>query len=763
MQRVIVILFAMLLTASLMWPSEGAIHGDGLHLAFGWLITASIAALAVAKGSFENAKLPRCRSLAFVSVMLLLCGIWLSTWHVFYVQGDRRAALNLAFEWSAIGAAWWVARLLLKNINDKQWIPTLLVGLSVGAAIVGIVQHHVTYQRQAEWYQQQKERMESLSGSSDARVSADGLLAAQEFQRMGIPTDGPSQKLFEARLLDSSEPTGPFALANTLGGLLALALVLMVGGLAQTFRERRRIPFLAWSVVAIVIFAVSYGLILTKSRTAWGGLSCGLLMLAVQARGLLSLPGVKRFLAGGALLVMLGAAIGIGTGAVDREVVLESTRSLQFRLSYWMGTAGVIADEPLFGSGPGNFRTHYLKHKVVESSEEILDPHNIVLDAWCMAGMVGFVAICMLMISVVRPMNNKTSKTQEDFGQGKAPLSRPPGVSIGVFCGLLLHLGWRWLNGEAFLDLSGDIFETTNVVIAIPLLGIAFSWCLSGRLSYSSDVMRAALICLFVHLLGAGGLQISVVGLLLLLMHSLSTSDEHSNYRPASQTLKASASGWLIAAVLGCTAGATIWWGLIPVRAAGFQLEMASLQQAQAKHRAAIRACDRAISADLLAKNSRQRKMQVLSYLFVTAVESRAQSENLSDEPTIDITPFYEDAMAACDDVIAADRRSYTGYHFRSRLSERLATVVEGTHLRESAVTDMEQVLSCYPTNSAFWFEYAELLENTQRPRNARNAALKALEIERVNRQWGHSDRYLSPDRLETLHKMSDASKESDE
>ena len=45
MRNPVVILFCMMMTASVLWPSEGAINGDGLHLTILWLVTALVAVI----------------------------------------------------------------------------------------------------------------------------------------------------------------------------------------------------------------------------------------------------------------------------------------------------------------------------------------------------------------------------------------------------------------------------------------------------------------------------------------------------------------------------------------------------------------------------------------------------------------------------------------------------------------------------------------------------------------------------------------------
>ena len=46
-----------------------------------------------------------------------------------------------------------------------------------------------------------------------------------------------------------------------------------------------------------------------------------------------------------------------------------------------------------WGVGPGNFASPYLKYKLPQSSEEILDPHNLFLEVWATAGFWALLAL----------------------------------------------------------------------------------------------------------------------------------------------------------------------------------------------------------------------------------------------------------------------------------------------------------------------------------------------------------------------------------
>ena len=54
------------------------------------------------------------------------------------------------------------------------------------------------------------------------------------------------------------------------------------------------------------------------------------------------------------------------------------------------------------GVGPGNFRAAYLRYKLPESSEEILDPHNLFLEVWATAGFWALLALLAALVLGLR-------------------------------------------------------------------------------------------------------------------------------------------------------------------------------------------------------------------------------------------------------------------------------------------------------------------------------------------------------------------------
>lgn len=676
-------------------------------------------------------------------MILLGLGFWLSTWHVFRVHGDRRAALNLSFEWTAIVAACCLAVRLIRKRSDLQLVVNLLVTLGIGLSAMGIVQHHVTYVHRAVWYQQQV-----------------GHASFSELQRIGVPTDGPGRALFEGRLLDSTEPVGTFALANTLGGVLAVVLVLLAAAMIETFRSVDRRNILCWIVVATYSGVVGYCLLLTKSRTAWVGCALGVGVLFLQQRRSLSVW-LRLFVFGGTCIAVI-SSVGLVTGAIDKEVLLEAPKSLQYRLFYWVGATGVISESPVWGSGPGNFRQAYLAHKVAESSEEILDPHNLFFDAWCSGGLIGFVGICLLSVFLLRNMFRPSG------GSGGADATnvrvrrltgRP--VIVAILSATMVFLGWRWFSGGPFWDfVSEDFFLSENLLLLIPTVACV-SVLLVDRFVYvPSTAIRAAASCLLVHLLGAGGLQISVLGTLLFVLYTLSSF----RWDLPEKTINSVTSYNLprVAAAFCCVAGIlAIAFGVLPVLRSESAVALAEFRLSQGDRSAADLAFDEAIAADQLSVRLRQRKVEQMAYEFMKTAGRYAQNSESPDVLRNGLYDEFRSAVDACDDLIEADRRGVLGYVYRGQITAIMSRATADFAMLNDAVDDLRHVVDTYPTNASHQTSLALLYDEVGNKNLAVGFATSALQQDELNRSWGHADRYLDGDLVAKLKDIVDGNSNS--
>ena len=150
-------------------------------------------------------------------------------------------------------------------------------------------------------------------------------------QEAQVPLDPEHIKVFQDRLLGSSEIFSTFGLANSLAGFLVgplvLALAMVLQNLASREGKGSRLTVIA--MAAPPLLCLLFCLVLTKSRSAYIGLFCATAVLAWQARR--RAPSRLLIGAGVASLVVISTlvAAGLAAGKLDREVVTQSSMSMR--------------------------------------------------------------------------------------------------------------------------------------------------------------------------------------------------------------------------------------------------------------------------------------------------------------------------------------------------------------------------------------------------------------------------------------------------
>ena len=250
-------------------------------------------------------------------------------------------------------------------------------------------------------------------------------------------------------------------------------------------------------------------------------------------------------------ILLTVAALG---GGFDVQVISEAPKSLDYRLQYWTGAMGVIREHPLVGVGPGNFRQHYLRYKVPESSEDIADPHNLVLDLWTSGGL--FCACWIPRLSRLSPW------LPFERGPAEGPALRvTPGIDqaggrtvmTGAACGFLLAVLAPLLSASGDFDFWQLVLFAGWVMIAEVLRRQTIAGALAG------GALAGAALGLFVHLFGAGGIEMpAVVQLFLLIAVAAFAATPGRADTRASRTLVATAGAAGIVLFVGCLLTATL-------------------------------------------------------------------------------------------------------------------------------------------------------------------------------------------------------------
>ncbi len=751
-----------LLTAAFLWPTEDAANGGGLHLVILWLTLGGLLGLRyMIEGRREQGdKLQRAGfGIVDSGVLLILIGHVLSTAYVFHVEGDRRSALNLTFEWAGLFIAWRIFRHL--SIDRLQAIQTLqvVITVSVGLAVMGIWQHHVFYPEQAAWYQGERAELDSAlaepGGAGLFRVSE----IAARFQSKGIPLEGTDRILWENRLLSSSEPFATFSLANTLAGVLATSLVLVMGQALSAWSFRKPSSVAAIIVPLLQATVILYCLVLTKSRSAWAGTVVGFGIVAICRLRTSAAIKILQWSFLGAAFVGLIVGIAAFSGALDKEVIFESSRSLQCRLFYWTGSIETIKEAPLTGAGPGNFRQVYLKHKADEWSEEIRDPHNFLLEAWSAGGIIGFAGLLIFIWGSFRTAFSADAVLETRSEEIIVPRRLRYLVLRSVVLGAVVHLSWLWINGESVhLDLAERL---------LPLSGLIF--CVMGSKGkireLDKHVCLAASVTMMVHLLAAGGFEMPVVMLLLMTTSALGQVGEGISIRQAGSDFFARY--WVCPGISfsALAAAIVIRFGLIDVSGVDrFLLLGDDLLHRQGNPREALLVYRQAAEADLLAVTPRQRTAELavhvlkeesmqLQRITLAAQNSHADEDAVAEQKA-KTGKSFEKAIEACNFWISVDDRNSFSRALKAECLYIGSQLQSKDKLLDEAIELQRQVVAMYPSSVNAWMQLVRfcrrrMSSGVSPPETADVLAMatdRVRQLDDINHQWGHEDRYLTDD-----------------
>ncbi len=646
---------------------------------------------------------------------------------VLVTLGNKRASLNMIWEWTSIGLQFLLLRQTLTSLRRRVTFLQAALVLWVAIAAFGIWQQFVLYPGNVQDYARLRNEMTTLQADrthdlAQMKRNRDRIAEiVNEFLAQRIPLEGPQVGLFERRL-ESKEPIGFFVLANSLGGMLGTALLLGSGALIASSHQRRRA-----AVIATGLLVVAGCLLLTKSRTAWCGTAAGGAVLAwwvLRKRSAIS----NRFLiAGGAVLLaaVLLVPLAAMLGGLDAEVLSEAPKSLAYRLQYWTGTLDIVREHPWLGVGPGNFRWHYLQHKLPQASEEISDPHNFVLDVAANAGLLGVVGLLAVLgaflWTVVR-LNRADFVSQEATGNATQVAEYQGARAIGL--SVLLVAAWQAVfEGQA----AADLLTVGGAAVLLAFLCERF---LLGDLFRERETVLvascvAATVGLLVHLLGAGGFASpAILNWLLALVAVLSMSGRDAEIVRQKPLVffRVAAVSYLVLAVLIAQFG---WMPSVTTQG----LVLAGDQDFGGSGQVTAAA----------AKYERAREIDPLSATPWLGISRVAFAKWIA----YDRDEHFEDG-------VAATLKAFERDPFNSKIAQELSTWWLQRYKKSSrpehiqnAVEWAERAVAMYPTNPGWNADLANAYKLAGKTAEARSQAEKALALDEINHKAGHIDRYL--------------------
>ncbi|MCA8991784.1 MAG: O-antigen ligase family protein [Planctomycetaceae bacterium] len=667
-------------------------------------------------------------SLATWGLILLIAGHVLSGLDVLATGGNRRTALNLLWEWLSVGAV----VILLKSYVRQH--ATMLRQLFVYGLVASVVTLSTYGMWQCTvWYPKLRAEANQLflldSRRTELSPAERRELAALEKSIAGYTDKDQTGKLLLLARLRGTEPIGKFALANTFAGLLIVGLLIL--GSAAWQQRGNRIALLQ-SLIPLLMVAACFWF--SDSRTAQVGLlfgaviSAALLLKQRQASGGESDPmqsfWSRHALSVAAAILFLLLLSGVVVAATRPDLLTGPLLSLKYRGEYWRATLNMMSDHPIRGIGLGNFRPRYLQYKLVGSSEEILDPHNLVLDAWANGGLLALVGLGIMLWQGFRSF----SVSLPGDHQQSERLSLPARMGLALLPVALVLFIQMFLEGTT---------DSSLFWLLIPA-GLFAAFVPSSLLEARSLGSVAAWLALTVHLCGAGGIGMPAmtqlwIGLWLLLP-TTPTSTAAVESAPSRQD-----AFWLGGAVGSAVLVlACLWTGVIPATTTRNLLDAASALQNAGQMRQAESLLESAVDADALSPDT----WQALSLHNMGAWR---QSPAYREEE-------FERAIETQEEAIKRD--PFAGKRFQM-LGEWWAMKFKRSQKMDdaqAAIAAYEQAANLYPNFAPIHAELADVL--ARNGHNAKDAAQRAIELDDANKAANHFDKVLPDAQRERLEQI---------
>jgi putative inorganic carbon (hco3(-)) transporter len=197
---------------------------------------------------------------------------------------------------------------------------------------------------------------------------------------------------YAREILETRRAIGTFFSPNMFGIYLAMAIPICAGFLLKKRSEKKSYAFALLSLTLILT-----ALILTKSLAAWLSLFSGIVLFLAFYQKHLSRRVVFIFFISAVLITV---SLLILRYDMFFNFTNQQNTVLQ-RISFWRNTAKIIRDFPFKGIGTGNLPNIYLKYRGFAENETMFS-HNIFLQTWAETGILGIIAIILLISAFIR-------------------------------------------------------------------------------------------------------------------------------------------------------------------------------------------------------------------------------------------------------------------------------------------------------------------------------------------------------------------------
>jgi O-antigen ligase len=377
--------------------------------------------------------------------LFALCAVISSFW-----AADKFLALVTGAHLVAAAALMWATLQLVRTWLRLRLVAGVCFGLLLACLVHGLIYRYVD--------------LPDLQRNFEENRAS--ILKQRDFE------PGSFQEKQFANKIINGEMIGFHVSPNAFAAVIVMLTVVSLGVAFQRFAHRDE---RAW---AALIFAAA-GLAVVMIYWTHSKTTMATFVLALMAFAILGLPRVRAALATqsrkaywiGLIVCVLGVVAVAGHGMYHGGLFPgRFNNSLHFRWRYWVAAERVFETKPLFGVGWSNFGNFYTAHRLPEASEEVRDPHNLLVRAFVEVGIVGGVLLIAwlaragweLTRSVVPPV-------EDDTPRDPAYSMRTAIVTMTAICGLALLI-----NVAASVDFASNgalaFLETCKRVLYVCLL-----------------------------------------------------------------------------------------------------------------------------------------------------------------------------------------------------------------------------------------------------------------------------------------------------
>ncbi|MFT5527192.1 MAG: hypothetical protein ACI9HK_005174, partial [Pirellulaceae bacterium] len=447
-------------------------------------------------------------------------------------SGNLRETTNTVWIWVTLGTVYFLSRQLFVTGKEQRALCGVMIALALVLSCHGYYQFFYSMPKgRAEYYKNPDEMLKE--------------------NQIDAPAGTVMRKLLESRL-ESDEPFATFGLANSLAGmltpwlLLTTGLVIVSGGKDDNARQlngrtsqQKSTPLeTSRGVLVVILIAIGGCVVLTKSRSAWLAICCGLAVIAFVSGRRSGERWNLRYLLIGAGVVAVILSLGFAVGSLDKEVFTQAGKSLGYRLEYWRSTTALIADHPLWGCGVGNYQDYYTQYKLPQASETIADPHNFAFEIAATAGVPALLIFVGFLVLVVRTAIGR-SQPEADTGPRQEVIAREDlqehsvlAIFTGAFAGLIVAYPCGFISGLMppwELVFIGLPLGTATILLLTP-------WIQNGQLP--KHFLLISVGAILINLLAAGGIAFPAVALSFWILVAILFNCSDTVAKPAAEQKK---------------------------------------------------------------------------------------------------------------------------------------------------------------------------------------------------------------------------------